>query len=434
MTVFVHAQIFHVIATFNGSDGNSPNSLVQGFDADLWGTTISGGTQNCGTVFKMSPAGALSNAHSFNCIRIKEPGGLILDTEGTFYGVSFDGGTNNNGTVFRVDHSGGGVTVLHNFNYSDGEGPVGIIQGIDGNFYGATTGGGNPSGYGTVFRMTPTGTLTSLYLFDFTHGAQPYAGLTVGADGTMYGTTYGGGAYGQGIIYSITTGGTFNVLYSFGEYSNQPHSPTTLLILGKDGNLYGATVYGGASNYGAVYQVTPSGVLTNLHSFDGTDGQYPGFLTLATDGNFYGATGDGGSKGDGTIYRITPAGRLTTLFNFNGANGHGANQMIQHTDGIIYGLASGTSSLDGCIFTLSLGLGPFVDSVPFVGEVGTKVIILGSNLTGTTAVHFNGTKAVFTVVSDSEITTRVPKGATTGTITVTTPSGILISNFAFSVL
>ena len=80
-----------------------------------------------------------------------------------------------------------------------------------------------------------------------------------------------------------------------------------------------------------------------------------------------------------------------------------------------------------------MGLGPFVETLPTVGSVGARVILLGTNLTGTTAVSFNGTPAVFTIVSKTEITTTVPAGATSGKVGVVTPSGRLKSNVAFRV-
>jgi uncharacterized protein (TIGR03437 family) len=76
-------------------------------------------------------------------------------------------------------------------------------------------------------------------------------------------------------------------------------------------------------------------------------------------------------------------------------------------------------------------LGPFVETLPTFGKVGAAVKILGTNLTGATSVSFNGTAAVFEVVSSSEITTTVPTGATTGTVQVVTPNGTLSSNVPF---
>ena len=79
------------------------------------------------------------------------------------------------------------------------------------------------------------------------------------------------------------------------------------------------------------------------------------------------------------------------------------------------------------------GLGRFVETVPTAGQAGTRVNILGTNLTGATGVSFSGAAAAFTVVSPSEITTAVPAGASTGTVQVTTPCVTLLSNVAFQV-
>jgi hypothetical protein len=116
--------------------------------------------------------------------------------------------------------------------------------------------------------------------------------------------------------------------------------------------------------------------------------------------------------------------------------------LVQDTNGTFYGTTfkgGGTSTCgqysDGCgtVFSLSVGLGPFVDTLPASGKVGKAVRILGTNLTGATSVTFNGTAATFTVKSKSEITTTVPNGATTGTVKVKTPHGTLSSNVPFRV-
>jgi uncharacterized protein (TIGR03437 family) len=87
----------------------------------------------------------------------------------------------------------------------------------------------------------------------------------------------------------------------------------------------------------------------------------------------------------------------------------------------------------GTVFSLSLGLGPFVETQPTSGKAGAAVKILGTNLTGATSVAFNGTPAVFTVVSGSLIKATVPTGTTTGQVQVVTPSGTLTSNVNFRV-
>jgi uncharacterized repeat protein (TIGR03803 family) len=199
--------------------------------------------------------------------------------------------------------------------------------------------------------------------------------------------------------------------------------------------------------------MTPGSTLTTLYSFCPQTGCSDGFgplagLSLGSDGSFYGTTGyggstaNGGTNGSGTIFKVTPAGALTVLHTFDNTDGSvpGA-QLVQATNGTFYGTTVyggdlSCSSPNGCgtVFNLSVGLSPFVETNPTSGRVGQPVTILGTSLTGTIGVKFNGTAAMFTVVSGSEITTTVPGGATTGTVAVTTPSGTLNSNVAFNVL
>jgi uncharacterized repeat protein (TIGR03803 family) len=194
---------------------------------------------------------------------------------------------------------------------------------------------------------------------------------------------------------------------------------------------------------GTVFRITAGGKLTTLYDFcsqaNCTDGSYPNGLVQATNGDFYGTTNQSGAYGAGTVFKITPAGTLTTLYNFcsqtNCADGaYPLAGLMQDTNGNLYGTTfeGGAYGL-GTVFTLSVGLGPFVETQTTSGKVGAAVKILGTNLTGATSVTFNGTPALFTVVRPSEITTTVPAGATTGTVQVVTPSGTLSSNVSFRV-
>jgi uncharacterized repeat protein (TIGR03803 family) len=145
----------------------------------------------------------------------------------------------------------------------------------------------------------------------------------------------------------------------------------------------------------------------------------------------------GGANGSGTIFKITLSGTLTTLYNFCAQSGCPDGQypgggLVQGTDGNLYGTTDdGGANGEGTVFSLSLGLGPFVKTLPTSGAVGAAVRILGTDLTDATNVTFNGTAATFTVVSSSEITATVPAGATTGEVQVVTPSGTLLSNVSF---
>ncbi len=271
------------------------------------------------------------------------------------------------------------------------------------------------------------GLFTTLYNFDKADG-YPYAGLVLGTDGNFYGTTSGN------TIFRITPQGELTVLYTFCLQPGCPdgEAPLAGLVRGKDGNFYGTTTEGGTDNGGTVFKITPAGQLTTLYEF-GYFAFASGTLIHATDGNLYGTTSRGG---DGTIFQITPDGSLTTLYEFNGSDGaYPAGGLLQDTNGIFYGTTSEGGKFNaGTVFSLSIGLSPFVSFVRDPARVGQRFGILGQGLTGTTAVSLNGTSASFTVKSDTFILANVPSGATTGYVTVTTPGGTLTSNKPFVVI
>jgi uncharacterized repeat protein (TIGR03803 family) len=424
--VALPAQTFTTLRRFDKTDGAIPDAaLVQATNGDLYGTTYGGGANGGGTVFKITPSGGLTTLYSFLCSQT---------------------------------------------NCTDGLDPTaGLIQGTDGNFYGTTPIGGANKG-GTVFKITPRGTLTTLYGFCSTpyglctDGEYPGAGLVQATNGDLYGTTFEGGANNGGTVFKITPGGTLTTLYNFCAQSGCTDGvqPDAGLVLAANGDFYGTTWAGGANSSasvagGTVFKITPSGTLTTLYSFCSrsacSDGEYPYVgLVQATNGDFYGTTPSGGANClypcGGTLFKITPGGTLTTLYSFCSQSGCTDGEspvagLVQATDGDFYGTTAGggaghcsEGSDPGCgtVFSLSVGLGPFVKTTPAFGKVGAVVKILGTNLTGATSVSFNGTAAGFTVVSPSLIATTVPVGATNGTIQVTTPGGTLASNLAFRVL
>jgi len=426
------AQTFTTLASFDGLNGTQPMSLTQGADGNLWGTTFRGGQTNCGVVFKMTSSGVLSVAFTFKCKLGKQPGGVTLGTDGKFYGTTDAGGPSDLGTVFKLTPRGS-AKVLINFNGTDGSYPqASLTEGTDGNFYGVTHSGAINYN-GTIFKTTPTGTLTTLYDFDSTHGSQPFVEPIQGTDGNFYGAAYTGGAYGLGTVYKITPAGSLTVLHDFGGSESDGNSPEGGLLQGADGNFYGTTAWGGPDNDGTVFKITPSGAFTTLHAFAGADGGFPcGTLIQATDGNFYGTTGNGGAYGDGTIFQMTAAGTVTTLHTFDGADGIDPLNLVQDTNDTFYGPTYLPN--EGTIYSLSMGLGPFVTFVRSSGKVGQAAGVLGQGFTGTTSVSFNGTAARFKVRSDTLLNATVPAGATTGFVKVTTPSGTLSSNVPFQIV
>jgi uncharacterized repeat protein (TIGR03803 family) len=208
--------------------------------------------------------------------------------------------------------------------------------------------------------------------------------------------------------------------------------------------LYGTTISGGAYGDGTIFGITPSGKVTTLYNVCSQSGCPDGNylyanLIQASDGNLYGIMDVGGTNGSGTIFKITLSGTLTTLYNFCSQSGcpdgqYPAAGLVQDTDGNLYGTtADGGANGDGTVYSLSIGLAPFVETLPTSGKVGAAVKILGTNLTGATSVSFNGKAAAFTVVSSSEIAATVPTGATAGDVQVVTSSGTFVSNVSFRV-
>jgi uncharacterized repeat protein (TIGR03803 family) len=461
--------------------GSNRNVLCSSVDA----------TRGCGTIFAITAGGKLATLYSFcsepNCTDGALPAaGLIQATNGDLYGTTGYGGTNNAGTVFKITPVGK-LTTLYSFcslaNCADGRLPVGaLVQANNGDIYGTTSGSKISSNNtctapgagacGTVFKITPSGTLTILYRFcmlaNCADGSFPEAGLIQATNGDLYGTTAEGGADpsgdcvivgGCGTVFKITPSGTLTTLYNF---CSQPSCtdgqfPAAPVMQAANGDLYGTTVGGGGTSVdGTVFQISVGGTLTTLHTFCSVDyegycadGGYPyGALIQATDGNFYGTTSlfgvsEFGEGAAGTAFELTPAGVLTVLHTFCGTNETCAdgeypkNALLQATNGDLYGTTEegGPGAYaGGAIFMLSVGLGPFVALQTTSGQVSAKVTLLGTDLTGATSVTFNGTPATFTVNAiGSAITATVPIGATTGTVQVVTPNGALQSNVAYRV-
>lgn len=461
-TMSAHAQTFTVLWNLSGlGDSGLPQSLVQGFDGNFYGTTVEG----AGTVFRITPDGALATIYHFcslpKCADGSGPSGLLLGTDGNFYGTT-GGGGKSEGTIFKITPDGV-LQTLHLFIGGPGgaQPAAALAQGADGNYYGTTLWGGTgayappKTGYGgTVFKITPQGTFTRLYSFcsqaDCADGAYPDARL-IAANGKLYGTTEalggsscpGANGYGCGTVFSITLAGSLTVLHRFN--GTDGDGPTGTLVEGPDGAFYGTTSTGGThtcytEGCGTIFKITPSGSFFTLHDFTGgSDGSNPfAGLMQGSDGDFYAMADAGADMNAGTIFKITPSGELTTLFSFgSGGGGYyaGSKDLAEGTDGILYGTTDGGNASHnfGCVFSFNVGFHPFVEPVPALGKAGTTVTILGTDLTGATSVTFNGTPATFTVVSASEITTTVPAGATSGKIRVTTPSGTLATRMGFLV-
>ncbi|MGO8672242.1 MAG: choice-of-anchor tandem repeat GloVer-containing protein [Capsulimonadaceae bacterium] len=166
-------------------------------------------------------------------------------------------------------------------------------------------------------------------------GASPNGGFIEAANGDFYGTTRVGGSANYGTVFQVAPSGIVTILHSFGDgtVASDGIFPNPSLILATDGNFYGTTAAGGStggiSGVGTVFRMTPSGIVTIIHNFgDGTvpnDGRYPlDCLVQASDGNLYGTTEAGGTEQAGAVFRITLSGTESVLYSFGTIANDGA--------------------------------------------------------------------------------------------------------------
>lgn len=400
LSTVLPAQTFKTLTNFDGTNGSVPyDTLVQSADGNFYGTASTGGAYSRGTVFELTPQGQLKALHSFQ----GQPhdgsypyGGLLQASDGNFYGTTSKGGAKDQGTVFRMTPDGA-VSIVYSFcaqsGCPDGSYPASsLAQGNDGNLYGITVYGGSSfcgTGCGTIFRITLHGLLTTLYSFctsrNCTDGIYPYAGLALGSDGNFYGTTYAGGTYSLGTVFKMTPNGNLANLHSFSGKPSDGSFPYGAVVQGSDGNYYGTTSSGGGKDQGTVFRMTSKGSVTTLHSFcsqnacaDGTAPQ--GALMQASDGNYYGTTSGSGSNCCGTAFAITPSGSLTTLHLFSGYPTDGSSPvsgLLQAADRRLYGTTQGgASGYNSCACGTVFSLPPPIVSLT-VNKAGSGTVLSG---------------------------------------------------------
>ena len=341
-----------------GMDGAIPNGLMQAANGNFYGTTQAGGSNSSGTVFQMTPTGAVTTLDWFNTTGdsgFTPAAGLVQGPDGLLYGTTEMGGQQGFGTAFSTT-TNGLLTNLLSFNLGDGAGPSAtMIVGADGGLYGTGYGGGT-DGDGTVFRLTTNGAITTLASFNNTNGAGP-AKLVQASGGLLYGTTFIGGANGNGAVFQLTTNGGLTSLASF-NYTNGGSLPFDGLVQTPDGNFLGTTYEGGACGYGAIFEISPTGALTTIYSFTGgQDGGHPAAALIeGCDGNYYGTAAYGGAYQDGTVFRMAPNGTVVSLVQFDGYDGANPEApVVMGTDGNLYGTtqAGGPDGM-GVLFRLNL--------------------------------------------------------------------------------
>jgi len=450
------AQTFDYFAFFNGIDGDGPEKVIQGTDGNFYTVTPEGGALQDGNVVRITPTGEIASIYDF-CSKAQCSDGSvpfsppILGGDGNLYGVTYAGGSDLDngsgwGTLYKMTLDGQ-ITTLHTFcTYpcNDGTNPTGIVQAADGNLYGVTSSGGELNG-GTLYQITTSGEFKVVHSFcslaNCADGEWPISAPILGSDGNLYGTTSSGNQLNNsGAVYSLSPNGTFSVVHTFSFHNtfdksfNQGESPNAV-VQDAHGNLFGTTYNGGAYEWGNIFEITSTLQFRVLHNFTyGPQSGVTDAITFANDGNLYGTTG--GIDAEGTMFEITGSGEYLTVQDFFTAGGiQGPYGFFQAPNGNLYGSVASYNhnNYNGALFSFSNDFHPSIGTAPGGGEVGASILILGNNLTGTSSVKFNGVEAAFTVESDTYIQTTVPTGATTGVVSVVTPSSTLKSNLQFVV-
>ena len=460
-----------VLYSFPLSYTSCQAGLTLGSDGNFYGACSAGGTFGYGLLYKLTPAGTFTDLHEFN-IATGDGGGPftppIQAQDGNFYGTTSRGGTNDTGTVYKMT-PGGTVSILHSFTNTTGDGtsPLALVQGKDGNLYGSSYSGGTGS-HGVIFKISTKGKLTVIHSFVGTDGSAPVAAMIQATDGLFYGTTFQGGTSNNGVVFKMAAGGKYTLFHNFAEPTDGSYSYTAM-VQATDGNFYGTT-----NKYlqltDAIYKLTSKGVFSIVHQFDGTGSTLgtglANGLVQNTNGVFYGATNASipGVSGNGTLYTLDigakPFAKLAATSGLVGDSigifGQGFDgSTVVKFDGV---LASGVvhegtayitatipaGALTGAV-TVTTGATTLTGSQPFLvlpklnsftppqGPVGTSVILTGVSLAQTNKVTFGGVAASFTVNSDSQITATVPAGAKTGKIAVKTKGGSASSKTKFIV-
>jgi uncharacterized repeat protein (TIGR03803 family) len=303
--------------------------IADGNDGYLYTTSGSGGTLGKGTVFKFSVTGGNPIVlYNFDGTHGAAPqGGLTFGVDDAFYGTTYGGGKYGVGTVFRITPSGA-LTVLWDFRNGVLDPPVVGRQPTEqelkdaagsyptsppvmlaGTLYGVSSYANNQQ-YGVVYTMAGGG-YRALYQFkpqDVAANGTFATSLSVGP-GTMvsrilpsiWGTTLKGGL-GWGTVFKLESGG-ISVVRKLDALS----AGSLGVIEGSDGDLYGVAS-GGSISLGEVYRIDPATqALDVIHCFDGNDGAVPvGTPIQGSDGMLYGATKGGGRASRGVLYRLNP--------------------------------------------------------------------------------------------------------------------------------
>jgi uncharacterized repeat protein (TIGR03803 family) len=394
----VRKIVLHDFGTF--PDGVFPSApLVIDKAGSVYGTTIRGGTHNCGvhglncgTVFKLTPSGSgykesiLHNFHFGN--DGTQPVSLIVDDKGALYGTTYSGGSKTGcfnrgcGIIFQLTPTSAGYeyTILYRFRGESDAATPGLTANLTmddkGALYGTTNLGGGasqcaPYGCGTVFKLTPSRSgyqESVVHAFSQVDGNFPAGGVIVDKAGVIYGTTSSGGQYYEGNVFKLTptaTGFALSILYSFKAKGDGANADSSL-VFDNTGALYGIADFGGGkqANLPVAFKLTPSGsgyTESVIHVFQ--ELSHPSGVIMDKAGAFYGTTSAGGtghcgSNSCGTVFKLAPSGmhyRASILYSFQSFadGGFPVAGVVADAKGDLYGTTTfGGTSNYGTAFEL----------------------------------------------------------------------------------
>lgn len=417
-----------VVYVFTGAV-STPNNIAEVSPGRFIGSTLQTSTAGGGAIYSATSAGAFTVIYQFPPSPAAfEVGTIIPTVNGELFGEGHPTGSQNfftmtrKGTNLKIYQLGSNETTLDYYPF--------FVPSPSGDLYAPMI---VTSTQYQIARIAFDGTIAVLHTFAPSEGVpEHYGGIARGPEGNFYGINdININGVPSIYLYKLSPDGTFTKLVTF-----TTGGPGLPLVAAPDGTVYGARAAGGPYLTGSIYKVSPkTGQFTTLANFPKTGMSGPATLLLADDGNLYGSTFSLPSY----FFRLN----LTTnqLQDLAGAlySESCPCPMIQGSDGQIYGVSpAGGSGGGGLLFAIDAGLPPPKPMIelfsPSHGSAGARVELWGANLLGATSVTFNGTAAsgVLTTTSQSAFV-RIPTGATSGPITITTPNGSFTTQQSFTV-
>jgi uncharacterized repeat protein (TIGR03803 family) len=306
----------------------------------LFGTAYTGGMYHDGYVYSLTPPAVAGGEWNPTVLESFQPGGEaatnpysgpVVGRGGVVYGTTLSGGPSDSGLLYALTpptSAGGDWAYQLLYDFSPAEafpdslviGPQGALYGTGGAYTGGATGGSFGDVFSLVPPVSPGGAWTNHLHYTFRgepDGDDPASNLTMGADGVLYGSTVLGGSTGNGTVFTLTPpttpGGAWTETIIWNMLGgNDGAEPSSQILIGKNGVLYGASSFGGTTGNGTLFSLTPPASLgdpwthTVLYNFGGvTDGGYPSSIVFGEGSRIFGCA-EGASKSYGTVFELIP--------------------------------------------------------------------------------------------------------------------------------